>query len=130
MGTINIYNSIGNAYQTINGCGKLSDLLPTIDFEHSVVLKAGNRLNSEYEVKPDDIIFVRKIPGATTTIIAGIIVGVGAVVAGGAILGSALQAMDDKRTKEMQEKAQRDAQNLASQIHQLPLLRVLKINQL
>lgn len=123
MGTINIYNSIGNAYHTINGCGKLVDLLPTIDFEHSIVLKAGNRLNSDYEVKPDDLIFVRKIPGATTTIIAGVIVGVGAILAGGAILGAAFEAIYDDKAKEMQQKAQQDAQNLASQINQLPFIK-------
>ena len=123
MGTINIYNSIGSEYQTINGCGKLVDLLPTIDFEHSIVLKAGNRLNSDYEVKPDDLIFVRKIPGATTTIIAGIIVGVGAIIAGGAILGAAFESIYDDKTKEMQKKAQQDAQNLASQINQLPFIK-------
>ncbi len=122
MGTINLFNSLDNSYQVINGCGKLSDLLPTINFEHSIILKSGNRLDKDYMVLPDDVLFVRKTPGVSVAL-GYALIGIGAAVIGGLFIGSLVGDIIDSKNKKMQEKAQRDAQNLASQINQYPFIK-------
>lgn len=120
MGKINLYNSLDASFQTINGCGKLSDLLPTVDFNHAVILKAGNRLTGDYEVTPEDVLFVRKTPSGLdpmTWIVIGVTLGASLLGAGAGYL------LLRHKSKKDQEKAQRDAQNLASQINQLPFIK-------
>ena len=43
MGLLNIYNTIDNTHETIVANGRLKDILPDVDFNHSLVIKAGNK---------------------------------------------------------------------------------------
>lgn len=121
MGTINLYDSIDGTHQIINGCGKLSEILPSRYLnKNTIFLNAGHKINSDYYVGTDDIIYVRKTPKATAV---AIILLTGTIAMAGYVVGSAIKNYIDKKTKEAQEKAQRDAQNLAQQIQQLPFIK-------
>ena len=60
MASIYIFDTVSNTSTTIKANGKLRNILPELDFKHSLVLKAGNRLDGEYECAPDDVLYVRK----------------------------------------------------------------------
>ena len=125
MGRISIYNTVTAQHETITANGKLKYIFPEIDFRNSLCLKAGHRLDRNYEVQPEDVLYVRKIPGAATTV--AIIAVTVAVVAVGVGVGAAIYA--DQKSREAQaemEKAQRNAQNLAQQVQQLPFIRGAK----
>lgn len=70
MGLIHIYSHIDEEHKTYNVNGKIKNLFPEIDFSKYVILKNGYRIDSDYEVKDNDVIFARKIPSAASTIIA------------------------------------------------------------
>ena len=122
MASIYIFDKVSNTNTTIKANGKLKNILPEVDFSHSLVLKAGNRLDGEYECTPDDVLYIRKVPGSTAAV--AVIAIVIAVVAIGVGVGSAIYAKkaSDQAKAEM-EKAQRNAQNQAAAIQQLPFIR-------
>lgn len=125
MGTINVYNTLNAKHEEITANGRLKDIFPDINFSHSLCLKAGNRIDGSYIVQPDDVLYVRKVPKAATTI--AIIAITATVIAVGTAVGVAAYA--DQKSKEAQEemeKAQRNAQNLAQQVQQLPFVRGAK----
>ena len=125
MGLINIYDTISNERKSIQANGRLKHIITDIDFSHSLILKAGNRLDGDYEVQPDDVLYIRKIPG--TTVAAAVIAISVSVVAIGVGVGSAIYAKkkSDEAKAEM-EKAQRNAQNMAAAVQQLPFIRGAK----
>ena len=122
MGLINIYDTISNENRVIKANGRLKNILTDIDFSHSLVIKAGNRLSGDYEVQPDDVLYIRKVP-ASTAVVAGIAIFT-AVLAIGVGVGSAIYAKKKSdEAKAAMEKAQRDAENLAAAVQQLPFIR-------
>ena len=125
MGLINIYDTVNNESSTIKANGRLKHILTDIDFSHSLILKAGNRLDGDYEVQPDDVLYIRKIPGTVTALaVAAIAVGVLAIGVG---VGSAIYAKKkSEEAKAEMEKAQRNAQNMAAAVQQLPFIRGAK----
>lgn len=125
MGRISVYDTLTAEHTNYNANGKLKDIFPEINFKHSLVLKAGNRIDENYEVQPDDVLYVRKVPGAVTTI--AIVAVAVAVVAVGVGVGATIYAnkKSEEARKEM-EKAQRNAQNQAQQAQQLPFIRGAK----
>ena len=125
MGRISVYDTLTAEHTNYNANGKLKDIFPEINFKHSLVLKAGNRIDENYEVQPDDVLYVRKVPGAVTTI--AIVAVAVAVVAVGVGVGATVYAnkKSEEARKEM-EKAQRNAQNQAQQTQQLPFIRGAK----
>lgn len=125
MGRISVYDTLTAEHTNYNANGKLKDIFPEINFKHSLVLKAGNRIDENYEVQPDDVLYVRKVPGAVTTV--AIVAVAVAVVAVGVGVGAAVYAnkKSEEARKEM-EKAQRNAQNQAQQAQQLPFIRGAK----
>ena len=68
MASIYIFDTVSNTNITIKANGKLKNILPEVDFSHSLVLKAGNRLDVEYECTPDDVLYIRKVPGSTAAV--------------------------------------------------------------
>ena len=67
MALIHVFDGI-NEKTTYTFNGKLRDNLPGIDWENAVVLKSGYRINPDYDVQKNDIIYVRKTPGAASTV--------------------------------------------------------------
>lgn len=125
MGLINIYNTVSNEHTTIKANGKLKDILPEYNFDKTIFLKAGNKINQDYKVTEEDIIYARVVPGSTAAI--AVVAIVCAVVAVGVGVGSAIYAkQQSEEAKKEMEKAQRDAENLASATQQLPFIRGAK----
>lgn len=119
MGLINIFNSVSNEHSKIEACGKIKDVLPDYDFTKAIIIKAGEKLTPEYEIKKDDVLYVRTVPGSATAV--AVTLAVVAIVAAGVSVGVALY--QDHAAKEAMEKAQRDADNLANAVNKLPFLR-------
>ena len=125
MGLINIYDTISNENKVIRANGRLKNIITDIDFNHSLVLKAGNRLSGDYEVQPEDVLYVRKVP-ASTAVVAGIAIAV-AVIAIGVAVGTSIYAnKKSEEAKAEMEKAQRNAENMAATVQQLPFIRGAK----
>ena len=125
MASIYIFDTVTNTNNIIKANGKLKNILPEVDFSHSLVLKAGNRLDGNYECNEDDVLYVRKVP-ASTAVTAAISIVV-AVIAIGVGVGSAIYAKQkSEEAKEEMEKAQRNAENQAAAIQQLPFIRGAK----
>ncbi len=95
MGLVYIYKGIGNEFETIKGNGTLKSLLPSVDWEHSVTLVSGRKVDEYYDVKDGEIVFVRPIPGATAVIIITAVVAVAAGVAAGIALYKSKQAQEE-----------------------------------
>lgn len=90
MGLINTYNSISNEHSIIKASGKLKDILPNYDFKHTIFIKAGKRIDENYIVNDDDVLYCRTVPAEAATI--GIIAIVTAVIAAGVGVGAAIYA--------------------------------------
>lgn len=125
MGLINIFDTVSNESRTIKANGRLKNIITDVDFSHSLVLKAGNRLDGNYEVQPEDVLYIRKVP-ASTAVVAGIAIAI-AVVGIGVSVGSAIYAnKKSEEAKAQMEKAQRNANDLANAVQQLPFIRGAK----
>ncbi len=125
MGIINIYGSLSEEHRTVSGNGRLRDILPEYNFDRAVFIKAGTRIGADYHVLPDDVIFVRTVPGSTA-VVAGIAI-VTAVIAVGVSVGASIYAnRQSEEARKKSDKAQRDAQNMAQRTEQLPFIRGAK----
>lgn len=122
MGIINIYNTISAQHNIENKNGKLKDILPEIDFNKTIILKAGTRVDPDYEVTADDVLYVRVTPSAAETVAAVVLIS-GFIVGAGYVTGKIISnTINSQKQKEL-EKAQKDAKNLAEQIQQLPCIK-------
>ena len=127
MARFYIYDSVSNSNTTLKANGKLKDIFPELDFKHSIVLKAGNRLDGDYCCTEDDVLYIRKVPGVVSTAAAVAIAITVAVVAVGVGVGAAIYAKQkSEEAKREMEKAQRNAANMAQQAQQLPFIRGAK----
>ncbi len=124
MGTINLYRGIGKDYRTFRTNGTLRDALnaftPELNTEHCVFLKGGETVTPDYEIKEDDIIFIRETPGAVGCAIIAIVCA--AVALGFAIYG----AVEQQKAQEEAEKAERESKALAESPESLPFLKGAK----
>ena len=119
MGLINIYNTISNEHSKFKANGKIKDVLPEFDYSKAMLLKAGERITEDYEIKEDDVIYVRLIPGSTAAV--AITIAVIGVVAAGVSIGVSVAAQ--KKAKDEMDKAQRNSKNMSSPVEKLPFLR-------
>lgn len=118
MAVIHYYDGIKNN-TTFAFNGKLRNFSKLIDWDNSVLLMGGQRVTPDYEARPDDIIYIRKIPSAATT--AAIIVGVTAILAGGVALGITLY--NNKKAAEQMEEAQKASKAAAESVNKLPYIK-------
>ena len=121
MALIHVYNSIGEDVTTYNANGILKDALPALDWEHALILKAGKAIPCDYEAQDDDIIFIRMLPAAATSIlIATAIVLAVAGIATGVVVG--VKMYQQRQQLEALQKAQKNAK-AKNTIEQLPFVR-------
>lgn len=127
MARFYIYDSVSNSNTTLKANGKLKDIFPELDFKHSIVLKAGNRLDGDYCCTEDDVLYIRKVPGVVSTTAAVAIAITVAVVAVGVGVGAAIYANQKSEEAKIEMiRAQRNAANMAQQAQQLPFIRGAK----
>lgn len=84
MALIHVYNGLNKETEKYTFTGKLRDKL-ALDWDNVLLLKGGEAVSPDYDVQPDDVIFIRKLPTAASTAVVVGVVAVSTVVAGGAI---------------------------------------------
>ena len=118
MALIHVFDGLNhNTSYTFNG--RLRDHIKGVNWENSVILRGGYRLDADYEVQPDDIIFVRKTPAAATTVA---IVAIAAVaITAGVVAGVSIYKQ--KQAEKEMEAAQKAAKAGAEQTDKLPFVK-------
>lgn len=118
MGLIHVYSGL-DACDTYRANGKLCDIITNVNWEKSIILKDGARIEKDYEVQPHDVLYIRRLPTAATT--AAIIMGTIALVAGGVAAGYAIY-QNRKALAELDD-AQRKSKANKEAVEKLPYIR-------
>ena len=118
MALIHVFDGLNhNTSYTFNG--RLRDHIKGVNWENSIILRGGYRVNADYEVQPDDIIYVRKTPAAATTVA---IVAIAAVaITAGVVAGVSIYKQ--KQAEKEMEAAQKAAKAGAEQTGKLPFVK-------
>ena len=118
MALIHVFDGLNhNTSYTFNG--RLRDHIKGVNWENSIILRGGYRVDADYEVQPDDIIYVRKTPAAATTIS---IVAIAAVaITAGVVAGVSIYKQ--KQAEKEMEAAQKAAKAGAEQTDKLPFVK-------
>jgi len=118
MALIHVFDGLNhNTSYTFNG--RLRDHIKGVNWENSIILRGGYRVDADYEVQPDDIIYVRKTPAAATTVA---IVAIAAVaITAGVVAGVSIY--QQKQAEKEMEAAQKAAKAGAEQTGKLPFVK-------
>lgn len=118
MALIHVFDGLNhNTSYTFNG--RLRDHIKGVNWENSIILRGGYRVDADYEVQPDDIIYVRKTPAAATTVA---IVAIAAVaITAGVVTGVSIYKQ--KQAEKEMEAAQKAAKAGAEQTDKLPFVK-------
>ena len=118
MALIHVFDGLNNnTSYTFNG--RLRDHIKGVNWENSIILRGGYRVDADYEVQPDDIIYVRKTPTTATTVA---IVAIAAVaITAGVVAG--VSTYKQKQAEKEMEAAQKAAKAGAEQTGKLPFVK-------
>ena len=119
MALIHVFNGI-NEKTSYTFNGSLRANIPGIDWNNSIILKGGYRIDPDYEVKENDVIYVRKTPGALVAT-ALTVVAVTAIVVAGIYEGVTIY--QNKKTQAALEEANKKAKAAQDQSSKLPFIR-------
>ena len=119
MALIHVFNGI-NEKTSYTFNGSLRANIPGIDWNNSIILKGGYRIDPDYEVKENDVIYVRKTPGALV-VTALVVTAVTAIVVAGVSEG--VSTYQKKKTQAALEDANRKAKAAQDQSSKLPFIR-------
>ena len=118
MALIHVFDGLNhNTSYTFNG--RLRDHIKGVNWENSIILRGGHRVDADYEVQPDDIIYVRKTPAAATTVAIVAIASV-AITAG---VVACVSIYKQKQAEKEMEAAQKAAKAGAEQTGKLPFVK-------
>ena len=118
MALIHVYDGLNhNTSYTFNG--RLRDHIKGVNWENSIILRGGYRVDADYEVQPEDIIYVRKTPAVATKFAIAVIAI--ATVVSGVIAGVAIY--NNKQTENEMEAAQKASKAGAEQTGKLPFVK-------
>lgn len=118
MALIHVFDGLNHKTSYIFN-GRLRDHIKGVNWENSIILRGGYRVDADYEVQPDDIIYVRKTPAAATTIA---IVAIAAVaITAGVVAGVSIYKQ--KQAEKEMEAAQKAAKAGAEQTGKLPFVK-------
>lgn len=120
MALIHVFNGI-NEKTTYTFNGRLREHIKGVDWDNSVILRGGYRVGADYEVQPDDIIFIRRTPASATAAAIGVVVGVTALAAGGLAIG--YSQWKAQKIQQEYEDAQKAAKSLSQTSQQLPFIK-------
>lgn len=118
MALIHVFDGLNHTSSyTFNG--RLRDHIKGVNWENSIILRGGYRVDADYEVQPDDIIYVRKTPASATTVA---IVAIAAVaITAGVVAG--VSTYKQKQAEKEMEAAQKAAKAGAEQTDKLPFVK-------
>lgn len=120
MALIHVFNNFSDKKTTYTFCGKIRDNI-NLDWNNTVVLKGGHAITADYEVRPNDIIYIRETPGAGVALAAGIFGGL--LLLEGAVYYGVKLYQDNQRTQKALESAQKAAKAASEQSNRLPYVR-------
>lgn len=118
MALIHVFDGLNhNTSYTFNG--RLRDHIKGVNWENSIILRGGYRVDADYEVQPDDIIYVRKTPAAATTV--AIVAIASVAITAGVVAGVSIY--QQKQAEKEMEAAQKAAKAGAEQTDKLPFVK-------
>lgn len=121
MALIHVFDGI-NKHTSYTFSGKIKDNIKNVDWENSVILKGGYRIDENYEVQPDDVLYIRKTPTiATALAVTAIVVGVVALVGTGVAVGVSIY--NNKKAMAAMEDAQKASKAAADTSGKLPFVK-------
>ena len=124
MGTLNIYKGLNNEYKTFRTNGTIKDALkvfaPELNAEHCIILNSGSTVTLDYEIKEDDIVFIRETPNAAAAVVCAVI---GVICAGVSLGMSIYSAVQNQKAQEEAEKAEKEAKALSETPESKPFLK-------
>ena len=121
MALIHVFDGI-NKHTSYTFSGKIKDHINNVDWENSVILKGGYRIDENYEVQPDDVLYIRKTPAAAVSLAAwGVIAGVTALVGAGVAVGVSIY--NNKKAMAAMEDAQKASKAAADTSGKLPFIK-------
>ncbi|MCQ2485813.1 MAG: hypothetical protein MJ168_10845 [Clostridia bacterium] len=119
MALIHVFNGI-ETKTTFAFTGKIRDHVQGMDWNNTVILKGGYKLDPNYTVKENDIIYIRKIPTSGVEIAAIIALGV-SLIAGGVAIG--ISIYNNKKAMAELENAQKAAKAARDNSAKLPYIK-------
>ena len=118
MALIHVFDGLNHkSSYTFNG--RLRDHVQGVNWENSIILRGGYRVDADYEVRPDDIVYVRKTPAAATTVAIVAIAAV-AITAG---VATGVSIYQQKQAEKKMKAAQKAAKAGAEQTDKLPFVK-------
>lgn len=121
MALIHVFDGI-NTHTSYTFSGKIKDHINNVDWDNSVILKGGYRIDENYEVQPNDVLYIRKTPtGATALAVTAIVVGVVALVGTGVAVGVSIY--NNKKAIAAMEDAQKASKAAADTSGKLPFVK-------
>jgi len=106
MGIVNLYRGLDSERQVYSFTGKLKDNID-LDWEHTEILKNGEKLTPDYELRENEILIIQELPGsATAMLVAAIVIAVVSLAVG---IGVGIYAHEQakKAQREMEEALKR-----------------------
>ncbi|MCQ2411018.1 MAG: hypothetical protein MJ053_06055, partial [Elusimicrobiaceae bacterium] len=121
MALIHVFDGI-NKHTSYTFSGKIKDHINNVDWKNSIILKGGYRIDENYEVQPDDVLYIRKTPtGATALAVTAIVAGVVALVGTGVAVGVSIY--NNKKAMAAMEDAQKASKAAADTSGKLPFVK-------
>lgn len=121
MALIHVFDGISKK-TTYTFNGRITDHIKNVDWNNSLILRGGYRIDENYEVQPNDILYVRKTPAAASALIfAGVGFGVQALIVGGIALGTSIN--QNKKALAAMEDAQKASKEAADTSGKLPFVK-------
>lgn len=121
MALIHVFDGI-NKHTSYTFSGKIKDHINNVDWENSIILKGGYRIDENYEVQPDDVLYIRKTPTVATALaVTAIVVGVVALVGIGGAVGVSIY--NNKKAMAAMEDAQKASKAAADTSGKLPFVK-------
>nr|DAM54543.1 MAG TPA: Fibronectin type III protein [Caudoviricetes sp.] len=124
MALIHVFDGI-NKHTSYTFNGKLKDHIKNVDWENSVILKGGYRIDENYEVQPDDVLYIRKVPAAAVsdTTLAWKAVGAAVTAIAGAGVAVGVSIYNNKEAMAAMEDAQKASKAAAETSGKLPFVK-------
>ena len=119
MALIHVFDGI-NEHTSYTFSGKIKDHIKNVDWENSIILKGGYRIDENYEVQPDDVIFIRKTPTSDPVSWA---IGLGALAIIGAGISVGISIYNAKVADEKMKEAQKKNKALSENVDKLPFIK-------
>lgn len=119
MALIHVFDGI-NEHTSYTFNGKLKDHIKNVDWENSVILKGGYRIDENYEVQPEDVLYIRKTPTSDPVSWA---IGLGALAIIGAGVSVGISMYNAKVADDEMKEAQKKNKALSENVDKLPFIK-------